>query len=155
LTVHDDCVRRVREVDEVRLVGFDLVVGRDTHVEGPVGLTGRERERSASGVVIATGDGGPVGGRILHGHRLPARRAQRDGELGLRIARITLDNGDVVDRKRGQRIVVEDGPQACAVGDRRVDRVREDDRVRLIRFVEDVAVHLHRQRLRGLTGRDR
>jgi hypothetical protein len=73
----------------------------------------------------------------------------------LRIARITLDDGDVVDRKRGCRIVVEDGPQACAVGDRRVDRVGEDDRVRLIRFVEYIAVHLHSQRLRGLPGRDR
>ena len=150
LAVGDRGVRRVGEVDEVALVRLVQGVAVDGDGDGLRRFACQEDEGSAGAEVVARRRRGSVRRRVVDRHGPPADRAERDREVGHHGAAVALRDRDVVDRERGLRIVVVDRAQALPVGDRRVDRVGEVQRVRLVRLVEEVTVDEHGHLLRGL-----
>ncbi len=120
-------------------------------VHGLRSLARRKGEQAGGRGVVAGRDRRAVDGRVVDGHGLAAGRAQADGEGRIRGA---LELGDVVDRERRRRIVVRDRPDGLAVGEGRVRGARQVEEEAFVRLVQHVAVDEHRDRLRGIPGRE-
>ncbi len=137
------CVDGTREVDREGLVGLVERVAHDRHGDGPRGLARGEGEVAARGGVVGGRAGAAVGGGVVDGHGLAAGGAEADREGGADGTRVALGDADVVDRECGRGVVVDDGAEAGAIGERCVDGTREADREGLVGLVERVAHDRH------------
>ncbi len=140
-----------READREALVYLITRVTYKGDVHGLRNLARREGQQAARRGVVAGGDRRAVGGRVVDGHGLAAGRAQGDREGRVRGA---LELGDVVDRECRRRIVVRDRADGLAVAERRVRGARQVEQEAFVRLVQHVAVDEHRDRLRGVAGRE-
>ena len=114
-------VQRAREADDELFIALIEHIAVHCHSDRLRRLSSGELKRSAGRHVV--GRRGRRGARrgVLDPHEAAADRRERDREGRIDRSRVAFGHRDVVDRERGQRIVVGDRGEALVVGDRRVD----------------------------------
>src|SRR5439155_1567800 len=138
------------EVDEEGLVGLVVGVAVGQDGEGLARLVGGEGDGARAGLVVGVGRrGGAVGGGVVDGDGRSAWAGQGDGERERRRPGVALSRRHVIDGQ-DQRVVVQDGALALAVGDEGVAGVGEVDEEGLRVLVERVVGGGDGERLGGL-----